>query len=268
MAEIRGEKVSFGRNEFTPLHTLPSAQAEDPMIVHCPPSRSRMRRLWRMCTVVTFLVLAAVASAFFAIEGGAVDGALSARANDALNSALGPRYTATVGSAAIRFDSDFRLALEARDVHIVEQASGQHLTRAAALRMAIDPLALAAGRISIRHMEADGIQLDTGALPPGDPMALAKVRVDALPAVLEQAFQRLDEARGLMERTGTNTISLSGIEVLMPAAPGRKPIALEVAGLDLTRTAPGEISVVGDVALDGQPARLQATAAVIDGVSS
>jgi hypothetical protein len=268
MAEIRGEKVSFGRNEFTPLHTLPSAQAEDPMIVHCPLPRTRMRRLWRMLTIMTFLVLAAVASAFFAIEGGAVDGALSARANDALNNALGPRYTATVGSAAIRFDSDFRLALEARDVNIVEQASGQHLTRATALRMAIDPLALAAGRISIRHMEANGIQLDTGALPPGDPMALAKVRVDALPAVLEQAFQRLDEARGLMERTGTNTISLSGIEVLMPAAPGRKPIALEVAGLDLTRTAPGEISVIGDVALDGQPARLQATAAVIEGVSS
>ena len=268
MSEIRGEKVSFGWKEITPLHTLPSAQAEDPIIVHCPPPRTRGRRIGRIVIALLLLVLVAVGSAFVAIEGGAVDGTLSARANEALNNAIGPRYTATVGSAAIRFDSDFRLAVEARDVHIVERSSGQHLTRTAALRMAVDPLALIGGRISIRHMEADGIQLDTGALPAGDPMALAKVRVDALPDLLEQAFQRLDEARGLMERTGTGKISLSGLEVLLPAAPGRKPIALEVAALNLTRTTPGEISILGDIALDGQPAKLEATASVIDGVSS
>src|SRR3546814_8471256 len=106
------------------------------------------------------------------------------------------------------------------------------------MRMSVDPLALMAGRISIRHMEADGIHLDTGALPPGDPMALSKVRVDALPPLLEQAFQRLDEARGLMERTGTNSIRISGVEILLPAAPGRKPLTLEVDDLELSRTAP------------------------------
>lgn len=268
MSEIRGEKVSFGRKEITPLHMLPSAQAEDPIIVHCPPRRGRTWRFGRLLFLIAMLLILAAGSAFLAIEGGAVDGALSARANDALNDALGPRYRATVGSAAIRFDSDFRLALEARDVHIIEQASGQHLSQTAALRMAVDPLALLGGRISIRHMEAAGMRLDTGALPPGDPMALAKVRVDALPELLEQAFQRLDEARGLMERTGTDTINLSGLEVLLPSAPGRNPITLEVASLDLTRAAPGEINVRGKVALDGHPAELQASAAVVNGVSS
>ncbi len=268
MSEIRGEKVSFSRREITPLHSLPSAQAEDPIIVHCPPRRGRTWRLGRLLVLVAVLLLTAAASAFVAIEGGAVDGALSARADDALNNALGPRYRATVGSAVIRFDSDFRLALEARDVHIIEQSSGQHLSRTAALRMAVDPLALLGGRISIRHMEADGMQLDTGAFPQGDPVALAKVRVDALPELLEQAFQRLDEARGLMERTGTNTISLSGLEILLPSAPGRKPITMEVASLDLTRAAPGEINVRGAVALDGHAAELQASASVINGVSS
>ncbi len=268
MSEIRGEKVSFSRREIPPLHSLPSAQVEDPIIIHCPPRRGRTWRLGRLLVLVSMLLLVAAASAFVAIEGGAVDGALSARANEALNNALGPRYRATVGSAAIRFDSDFRLALEAQDVHIIEQSSGQHLSQTDALRMAVDPLALLGGRISIRHMEAEGMQLDTGALPPGDPVALAKVRVDALPEVLEQAFQRLDEARGLMERTGTDTISLSGLEVLLPSAPGRKPISLEVAALDLTRAAPGEIDVKGKVALDGHPAVLQASASVINGVSS
>ncbi|HEX2146544.1 MAG TPA: DUF3971 domain-containing protein, partial [Pseudorhizobium sp.] len=268
MSEIRGEKVSFGKNEITPLHILPSAQAEDPIIVHCPPPRSRVRKFGRLLVLVSMLVLVAIGSAFIAIEGGAVDGALSTRAGAALNDALGPRYSASVGSAAIRFDSDFRLALEARDVHIIERASGQHLSRTAALRMAVDPLALLSGRVRIRHMEADGMQLDAGALPAGDPMPLAKVRVDALPALLEQVFQRLDETRGLMERTGTDSVRLSGLEILLPAAPGRTPIALEITSLALARSAPGEITVTGDVTLDGHPAELRATAAVINGVSS
>ena len=268
MSEIRGEKVSFNKKDITPLHRLPSAQAEDPIIVHCPPARSRMRRVARTIVLVLMLVLTAIGSAFVAIEGGVVDGTLSTRASEALNNAIGPRYVASVGSAAIRFDSNFRLALEARDVDIVEQASGVHLTRTEAMRMAIDPLALVAGRISIRHMEADGVHLDAGALPAGDPVALSQVRVDKLPQFLEQSFQRLDEARGLMERTGTQSIRISGVEVLLPAAPGRRPTALEITELDLTRSGPGEIAVAGEVALDGQTAALKANASVVSGVTS
>lgn len=268
MSEIRGEKVSFNKKDIKPLDRLPSAQAEDAIIVHCPPPRSRVRRIGRTLVLLAMLVLTAIGSSIFAIEGGVVDGTLSARATNALNDAIGPRYAASVGSAAIRFDSDFRLAIEARDVDIIEQATGARLTRTAAMRMAIDPLALLAGRVSIRHMEADGIHVDTGALPSGEPMALSQVRVDKLPGLLEQAFQRLDEARGLMARTGTRSIRISGVEVLLPAGPGRSPLTLQVDELDLAHSDPGEIAVTGEVRLDGQPAALIARASVVDGVTS
>jgi len=268
MAEIRGERVSFSRKDIVPLHELPSAQIEDPIIVHCPPPPKRMKRFGKTVVLFLMLVILAIGSAVFAIEGGAVDGTLSARAQSALNDAIGPRYAASVGSTAIRFDSGFRLALEARDVDVVEQATGQHLSRVGAMRMAIDPLALLAGRISIKHMEAEHIRLDTAQLPSGDPLPLSDVRIDAMPALLEQAFQRLDEARGLIERTGTGSVSISGIEILLPAAPGRTPITLVIDELELTRGTEGEVEVNGAISLNGRKAVLTAASKTVEGVTT
>ncbi len=268
MAEIRGERVDFNRKDIVPLHELPSARAEDPIIVNCPPLPTRMKRFSKVVALFVVLVILAVGSAIFAIEGGVADSTLSARAQAALNDAIGPRYAATVGSTAIRFDSGLRLALEARNVDIVEQATGEHLSRAGAMRMAIDPLALLSGRISIKHMEAEDIRLDTAQLPSGDPLPLSEVRVDGMPALLEQAFQRFDEARGLMERTGTGSIDISGIEILLPAAPGRKPIALVVDDLKLARSLDGEVEVTGAISLNGRRATLTAASKTIEGVTT
>lgn len=268
MAEIRGERVSFSRKDIIPLHELPSAQAEDPIIVHCPPPPKRVKRFGRTVVLLLMLVLVALGSAVFAIEGGAVDGALSTRAQSALNDAIGPRYAASVGSTVIRFDSGFRLALEARDVDIVEQATGKHLSQTGAMRMAIDPLALLGGRISIKQMEAENIHLNTAQLPSGDPLPLSEVRIDAMPALLEQAFQRLDEARGLIERTGTGSVRISGIEILLPAAPGRKPIMLVVDNLELTRSIEGEVEINGAISLNGRKAVLTAASRTVGGVTT
>lgn len=268
MAEIRGEKVSFNRKDIVPLHELPSAKVEDPIIVHCPPPRTRMKRVGKGILVFAVLTILAVASAFFAIETGSVDGTLSARAQSALNDAIGPRYVASVGSTAIRFDSGFRLALEAREVDVVEQATGEHLSRAGALRMAIDPLALLAGRISIKQLEAENIRLDTAQLPTGDPLPLSEVRVDAMPDLMEQAFQRLDEARGLIQRTGTGSVSISGIEILLPAAPDRTPIVLAVDDLELSLNPEGEVEVAGEIRVNGKKAVLQAASHTVEGVTT
>jgi hypothetical protein len=268
MAEIRGEKVNFGKQDIVPLHELPSAQAEDPIIVHCPRHPTRTWRFCKMAVLFVMLVVVAVGSAIFAIEGGVIDGTLTTRAQAALNNAIGPRYISTVGSTAIRFDSDFRIAIEARDVDIVEQATGQHLSRAGALRMAVDPLALLGGRISINSIQAQTIRLETAQLPEGDPIALAKVRVDAVPQLLEQAFQRLDEARGLIDRTGTASIRLSGIDIVLPAAPGRVPNVLKVVDLELARTQTGEIGINGTISINGKQASLTAASKTIDGVTS
>lgn len=268
MAEIRGEKISFSRRDIVPLHELPSAQVEDPIIIHCPPAVSRTARARKILSVFLILVVLAVISAIATIESGGIDSTLTARAEAALNNAIGPRYVASVGSTAIRFDSGFRLAIEARDVDVVEQASGEHLSQAGALRMAIDPIALLAGRVSISHIEAQKIRLETAQLPAGDPMAMSQVRVDAMPGMMEQAFQRLDEARGLIERTGTDSVSLAGIDIVLPAAPGQKALTLSVNRLDLRRSEQGEIDVNGTISLGGHSATLKVVAKTVDGVST
>jgi hypothetical protein len=268
MAEIRGEKIDFGKQDIVPLHELPSAQTEDPIIVHCPPHTTRTWRFCKMFVLFVTLVAVAIGSAIFAIESGVIDGTLTSRAQEALNNAIGPRYVSTVGSTAIRFDSDFRIAIEARDVDVVERATGQHLSRAGALRMAVDPLALLGGRISINSIAAQDIRLETAQLPEGDPIALAKVRVDAVPLLLEQAFQRLDEVRGLIERTGTASIRLAGIQIVLPAPPGRNPNILSVEDLKLGRTETGEIGIDGTISINGRKASLTAASKTIDGVTS
>lgn len=267
MAEIRGEKVSFRRKDLIPLHEMPSAQTHDPMIVHCPVRTSRWRSFVKFCSIFVLLVAAAVASGFFAIETGAIDGALNSRAQSALNSAIGPRYQATVGSTAIRFDSDFRLALEARKVDIIEVATGAHLTNTGSIRLAIDPLALASGRVSIRHLEADTINLDTALLPASEPMDLSTTRIDLLPATLEQAFQRLDEARGLIERTKTNSVRIAGINIQFPPDREGKVSTLVIDELDLSLNEEGQVALKGVMHLDGRRAELSVASVAENGVT-
>lgn len=268
MAEIRGEKLNFGRKDIVPLHELPSAQAEDPIIVHCPPMRSHARRIGKTGLLFLILILLAIGSAVLAIEGGAVDSTLSSRAQTALNNAIGPRYVASVGSAAIRFDSGFRLAIEARDVDIVEQASGEHLSKAGALRLALNPLSLLAGQVAISNIEAQDIRLETAQLPQGDPLPLSEVRIDKMPGLLEQAFQRLDEVRGLIQRTGTKSIRLADIQIVLPAAPGQNPIQVTVNELRLGENVAGEVEVNGTVSVNGRKATLFAGSGTVDGVTT
>lgn len=267
MAEIRGEKVSFRRKDLIPLHDLPSAQAHDPMIVHCPPPVSRWRGIFRLCVIFILLVVAAIGSGFFAIEGGFIDSALNARAQASLNAAIGPRYQATVGSTVIRFDSDFRLALEAREVDIIEVATKAHLTNTGAIRLTIDPLALVSGRVSIRHLEAEKINLDTALLPAGDPMDLSKARVDRWPSTMEQAFQRLDEARGLIERTRTGSVNISGINIQFPPDREGRVSTLLIDDLTLTLDDQGQVQLKGLMHLDGRRADLQVNATAQNGVT-
>lgn len=267
MAEIRGEKVSFRRKDLIKLHDLPSAQAHDPVIVHCPLPTSRWRGFFKLCSIFVLLILAATGSGFFAIEGGFIDSALNSRAQASLNAAIGPRYQATVGSTVIRFDSDFRLALEAREVDITEVATKAHLTNTGAIRLTIDPLALVSGRVSIRHLEAEQINLDTALLPAGDPMDLSTARVDRWPATMEQAFQRLDEARGLIERTRTGSVKISGINIQFPPDREGRVSTLLIDDLDLTLNEEGQVRLKGMMHLDGRRADLQVDAVAQNGVT-
>ncbi len=255
MSAIRGEKITFRKKDIVALHDLPSAQAEDPMIVSCPPSRSRMRKTAGAtggCIAVILFVLAAIV---FTVESGIFDGPLTRQAQAALNSAIGPRYRAEVGSTAIRFTSNLRLALEARDVNMIDEKSGQHLSTTHAMRMALDPLQLFRGRIAIAQIEAEDIALDTALLPSGKPLKLDDVRIDEIPAAMETAFAQLDMIDSFVERGGTRSVKLSGIDIKL-ADTANGPLSIVVDSLAFTRTRQGALALDGEVAINGKAATL------------
>ncbi|CCM75779.1 DUF3971 domain-containing protein [Rhizobium mesoamericanum] len=267
MSAIRGEKITFRKKDIVALHELPSAQAEDPIIVSCPPSRSRMRRTAGVtggCVAVILFVLAAIV---FTVESGMFDAPLSRQAQVALNSAIGPRYRAEVGSTVIRFTSNMRLALEARDVNMIDEESGQHLSTTHAMRIALDPLQLFRGRIAIAQIEAEDIALDTALLPSGKPLKLDDVRIDEIPAAMEAAFAQLDMIDSFVERGGTRSVKLSGIDIKL-ADTANGPLSIMVDGLVLSRTRQGSLALDGEVAINGKPATLRIVAERASGHTS
>ncbi|MBB3657085.1 hypothetical protein FHX15_002313 [Rhizobium sp. BK650] len=255
MSAIRGEKVTFRKKDIVALHDLPSAQVENPLIVHCPPPRSRMRGTAKatggFCAVILFILAAIV----FTIESGVIDAPLSQQAQSALNSALGPRYRAEVGSTVIRFTSGLRLALEARDVNMIDQQSGQHLSTTSSMRMALDPLQLFRGRIAISSVEADDIALDTSLLPSSAPIKLDDLRVDAIPAAMETIFSHLDLFETFVERGATASVRISGIDIKL-ADTANGPLSLVVDNLAFAHAGPNSLQLNGQISINGQAADL------------
>ncbi|MFK0334921.1 DUF3971 domain-containing protein [Rhizobium sp. NPDC090275] len=267
MSAIRGEKVRFRKKDIVALHDLPSARTEDPLIVHCPPTRSRMRRTAGLaggCIGVLIFIIAAI---IFTVESGIFDEPLSRQAQSALNSAIGPRYRAEVGSTVIRFTSNMRLALEARDVNLIDEKSGQHMSTTGAMRMALDPLQLFRGRIAIAQVEAQDIALDTALLPSGDPVKLDNLRIDQIPAAMDKAFEQLDILDGFVDRGGTKSIKLEGLDIKL-ADTDNGPLSIVVNSLVFSRNAQSALQLDGEVAINGRVTTLHIGTEKTDGRTS
>jgi hypothetical protein len=258
MSAIRGEKITFRKKDMVALHELPSAQAEEPMIVHCPPARSRVRRTANFAGGCIGILIFIFAVIIFTVESGIFDETLSRQAQAALNSAIGPRYRAEVGSTVIRFTSNMRLALEARNVNMIDEKSGQHLSTTSAMRMALDPLQLFRGRIAIGQIEAENIALDTALLPSGKPLKLEDMRIDAIPAAMEAAFDQLDIIDSFVERGGTRSVKLEGIDIKL-ADTANGPLAIVVESLTFSRNEQNALQLDGEIAINGEKATLTVT---------
>ncbi|MGO7032345.1 hypothetical protein ELI49_11000 [Rhizobium ruizarguesonis] len=259
MSAIRGEKVTFRKKDIVALDRLPSAQTEDPIIVHCPPPRSPMRGTAKLTCGFLGLILLLLAAIVFTVEGGMFDKPLSQQAQAALNSVAGPRYRAEVGSTVIRFTSGFRLALEARDVNMIDQESGEHMSTTRSISMALDPLQLFRGRIAVTAIEADDIALDTALLPSGAPVTLGGLRIDAMPAAIETIFSHLDLFDKFLTRGSTDSVRISGIDVKL-ADTANGPLSLVIDNIAFARAGPTSLQLTGEIALNGEVAELDVLA--------
>ena len=132
MSEIRGEKVSFRKGDIVALHSLPSAQAHDPVHRSCAEQGAASAHLachcdrarWRLC-----LFLGAALSWRRLKADCSTDRSMRGRRR-ALNAAIGDGYHAEVGSTVLRVTVEWRACAQGagRDAgrERVQQAAGDH----------------------------------------------------------------------------------------------------------------------------------------------
>lgn len=199
-------------------------------------------------TVLTLLVLAAGAL-FLAVESGSLDRTISARAQGALNGAIGPRYLARVGKTAIRLANNRQLAIEARDVVMVDRQSGRTVSETDAIRLALDPLRLVMGDITVTRIEAENVRFDTALFSTGKPLDIGRMRIDSLPDQVEQGFAQLDIFGGFIDRARTDALEVTGMQ-LLGLQPDGTTAPLGSTRFSLTRAAGGSLQIDGQLSLE------------------
>lgn len=255
MNEIRGEKVSFRKEDIVALHSLPSAQAHDPCIVHAPNKRGIMHLAFTIAAVVASIILLIGALLVAAIEGGFLDEPLNARAQMALNTATGSNYHAEVGSTVLRVTSNGALALKAQNVTLVENASNKRLVTTNSVFIELNPLALMTGRIAVSRIEAEGAMLDPSLLPQGKPIDLAAIRIADVADGLEVVFSQIDNISQLIGRSDTETVRIADLQLSF-SGPRQRVVPVVVETVDFKRTADGSMQIDGVFSVDGQSSQL------------
>ena len=251
MAEIRGEKLRFRKRDIVPLEALPSAQVDDPLIVHYAPRRSIPLRIFRFIGGFCALWLVAFAGLYAVVESGALDQALTERASIALNRSVGDGYRADIGSTAVRFSNLFDISVEARDVQLVNDASNDLIAVTKSVSLVLEPLALLGGQFSVREIVADGVTLDAAMLPQREPIDLTGLRIDALPTFLTRAFGSLDEMKDFIGQRGLDRMRVGGLEIAAKSVSGR-PMSIGVDDLAMERSDDGSMSIFGAISINGQ----------------
>ncbi|TPP11254.1 DUF3971 domain-containing protein [Rhizobium glycinendophyticum] len=265
MSEIRGEKLRFRKRDIVPLHALPSAQVEDPLIVHTPPPRrSVLRRIFRILGGLSALWLVVLMGVYAVVESGALDQALARRAQSVLDEAVAPQFRAVVGSTEVRFSGDMELTVEAHDVKLTQAELGQQVAVTQSVKFVVEPLALLGGRFSVREVVSEGISLDARLLPKREPLDLNTVRIDSMPNVLAGAFEQLDRIQSFFARGGLDRLRIGGLEVAATTASGR-PLTLAVDDIAMERGADDSLSIFGAISVNGQQTELTALTTNVGG---
>ncbi|MCV3737453.1 DUF3971 domain-containing protein [Rhizobium sp. TRM96647] len=255
MSDIRGEKVRFGRDDIVSLHALPSAQAHEPVILHCTDRPSHFSVLTRLVACLAGITALVVLLVVATVESGLVDSTLNTRALAALNRAVGPSYTAEVEKTVIRFSSFGGLALRAENVSFDRKEDGENVANASAVGIVLDPLALLTGRVAPSRLDIDGAMFNPAMLPKGPPIDFSTLRLDAVPSYQETAFAALERFRTMVSGSGLSRVRVTNLSLPITGAEGR-PMTLAVERLTFARDRGGDLSIEGRYQLDGKEGQI------------
>lgn len=233
MDHIRGEKVLFGKGDYHPLDDLPSCRRPDAPLLATPKPRGPMRAMAKFLAALVLVLSAVFGASLAALEEGYLDETLTARAEQQLSAALGPDFDPAVGSVRLRFTRSWLLGLAAGDVTITHRPSGVVALKTDSLKLAFNPVSLAMGRIVVSRVEIGSAEGDLRFLPAGAPLNLRNLRVDALPAVLNEAYPVLDRLVAAMRRADLTDIAAGRLSLKLPR-PTEHGDTVSLVDFDLT----------------------------------
>ncbi|HMF47469.1 MAG TPA: DUF3971 domain-containing protein, partial [Candidatus Saccharimonadales bacterium] len=210
----------------------------------------------------SFAILIAVLAgiAFVILRVGIGGEALTQRAQTALQTVLGPDADATINSAQISLDRRHHVALEARDVNIIDAKRGIEIDNVRSVRIGLATLPLLHGNVRVERLELEGAQIKVTSVVPFDFMALIpkddRGLVD-LDAGSKAIFSGLESAVSLLDQRDTRDISIEDTSFDFTVAGA--PETLRIVNLDLSETG-GPVAIKGTVEWRGKQIGINAEA--------
>ncbi|MBN9074008.1 MAG: hypothetical protein J0H34_20900 [Rhizobiales bacterium] len=262
------EWIRFRRGEICDLDTLPSAVGQKaPPAARKPPSsrpavsRGVLRVAARTLGAIAGLVLLAVVGLYLLGISGIGAERLRIEAEAALKRAAGPNMAATVGPANISFDGASLIALNIRDLAILQ--NGTREVEAGTLRFGIRILPLLRGDVRLGSAKITDARIVVPALTgrgSGDWTASLRNEDGLVDPDLagEALFDTLRQALDTLRRAGTGRIDLENTELVL-AETGRIR-SLIVSRASLSDNGDGSLSLAARGALDGRDINLEGTA--------
>lgn len=199
--------------------------------------KPRRSFLWR-CSCGLFslcILLVIVAGGVFVVLRGGVDSEmLRHEAQTRLSAMLGHTAVATIAGAAVSFDQNGHIALEARDVAIVDAQKGIDIKGVRSVRLGLSPLPLLVGQVRVAQLELNGANIR---LPEGRGGNL----LEALPvddrglvdfdAVSKEIFKIIDGSVDILAKQETDAIGIFDSTITFRSGGADQTITIKQARL-------------------------------------
>ncbi|MCP4317183.1 MAG: DUF3971 domain-containing protein [Hyphomicrobiales bacterium] len=214
MTENNGGHKEHGQQGSTALHAMPSANAEDPIIVNTPRFHGIAHYCARAFAFVSLFLILVVVGGFLLLQSGAVENTLTNRAQTLLQKAAGDRFSATVSNAGVRLAKRGLVAIEAQNVGLNLPQNGGEVIHAQRVSIALKILPLLSGQLKISHIEIYGGFIDAGLLQQTMAADAADTQnqtfeVADLKAVTERTFASIETLSGVLSERGTRWVFLT-----------------------------------------------------------
>jgi len=257
-------QIRLSRREIKQIERLASEGMDDDGLGaadlgHVPPLRRR-RSLWSRCShaLISICILLAFlgGAGFIVLRNGVDSELLRNEAQTALGKILGEGASTSIASAALSLDQNNHVAMEARDVSIIDPGQGVKIEGIRSVRLGLAPLPLLTGKLRVAQLEVEGFAYDMPEAK-GDGFWKSLPYADDgtvdFDAVSGEIFAVMRRSLELLRQQDTRSISIFNSTIRFKA--GNEQESVEIRKAQLIEDH-GQIVITGTVVWHGKTVAL------------